>query len=205
MTLPLSYRASASFADVEELCSGPAARSSPRLLISSRLHVSDRRPVLVRDYAAMDSGGMWAGAGQSPRWVRIFPVCSARRRQVDHPGLLDEREDQTHGTRFREGNKSHASPITAPRAPLIRYPSVVRGSLAWRLWVRQPYVPLCRCRGCQSHSRANAYQIFQESDVAAASEGESQTTLIGRPTTREVRQPPQFFPTGTSDSVELGL
>jgi len=39
------------------------------------------------------AGGLWAWAGQSPRWVRIFPVCRARHRQVDAPWLLDGGDD----------------------------------------------------------------------------------------------------------------
>ena len=120
MTLPLSFRASASFVDVEELCSGLAAWSSPRPLINSRLHVSDRRSVLVREYATMDSGGLWAGVGQSPRCVTIFPVCRARNRQVDHLRQLDDCEEQPHGVRFREGDKSGRGPYYVEgRIPLI--------------------------------------------------------------------------------------
>ena len=36
------------------------------------------------------AGGLCACAGQSPRWVRIFPVCRGRHRQVDDLGLLDD-------------------------------------------------------------------------------------------------------------------
>jgi hypothetical protein len=32
-------------------------------------------------------------SAQAERWVRIFPVCRARHRQVDHLGLLDEGEE----------------------------------------------------------------------------------------------------------------
>jgi len=39
------------------------------------------------------AGGLCACAGQSPRWVRIFPVCRARHRQVDAPWLLDGGDD----------------------------------------------------------------------------------------------------------------
>ena len=57
------------------------------------------------DYAAIDwTGGLWAGAGpfdwlrarHGLTWARIFPVCRARHRQVDHGGLLAERDD-AHG------------------------------------------------------------------------------------------------------------
>ena len=48
------------------------------------------RPVAGNVVPGTPAGGLWAGGGLTPRCVRIFPVCRARHRQVDHLALLDE-------------------------------------------------------------------------------------------------------------------
>ena len=73
---------------------GPARGARPPEAMGLwRVDYAAMRPVAGDMATGTPAGGLWAWAGQSPRLVRIFPVCRARHRQVDDLGLLDEGDD----------------------------------------------------------------------------------------------------------------
>ena len=68
----------------------PAASGHAGVMDLGRVGYAAMRPVAgdTLTVTGPPAGGLWAWAGDNPRWVRIFPVCRARHRQVDDFGLL---------------------------------------------------------------------------------------------------------------------
>ena len=71
----------------------PAAPGHAGVMELGRVGYAAMRPVAGDTATGPPADGLWTWVGHNPSWVRIFPVCRARHRQVDDFGLLDERDD----------------------------------------------------------------------------------------------------------------